>query len=639
MDAVFRSRPDLSITGLVFAGVVVALFCVDVAHAAPRRAPGGLRLAVDESKELEVTLTVEADKAPTFQVYKGAAGGDGVVYVVELPGVAVGSTALSTSGPGVLLHDARVEGGRKGSADRVVLTFADDVDFDAAADKGTLAVRFHHAGDKQALLAQHQVRLVRLAALTQKADETRRHEADELARTQKETDDKRATEQRLLAEQKRLADEKRVADEKRAAEEKKAAELKRVADEKRIAEEKQAAELKRVADEKRLAEAKRAAEQKRIADEKLAIELAKKQAAELEDAKRKAAELAKKQAEEARVAAEIETKKKALEAQKAAEAEAKKRADDAVKAELQRLADEAARKKAEALRAEQLRIEQQRAEQLRIEQQRAEQLRMEQQRAELQRIELQREQQRAEQERAEGARRARAAEQERAQQAERQRQIDDDKRRAQALADEQHRLQEQRLAQRREEERLASIRPAKAEDTDFGGVRKIEPAARAPAVGAPAAGHAALGTRSIELSRPSRYERYQPPREDDDGFGGDDDDDALDESGGRSVLSHVTVQRTGDGARVGVHVDGGARYQVSRRGKDKILLTLFDTRVEGLDVRRTLDARSLGTSVLRVMPTVEEDSRFRVQLVVETRGQAPVKIDQDGQVLWLGIAE
>ena len=119
----------------------------------------------------------------------------------------------------------------------------------------------------------------------------------------------------------------------------------------------------------------------------------------------------------------------------------------------------------------------------------------------------------------------------------------------------------------------------------------------------------------------------------------DDDDDDLDESAGRSVLSQVLVQRTAEGARVGVHVDGGARYQVSRRGKDQIVLTLFDTRVEGLDVRRTLDARSLGTSVLRVMPTVEEDRRYRVQLVVETKGQAPVKIDQDGQVLWLGIAE
>ena len=90
---------------------------------------------------------------------------------------------------------------------------------------------------------------------------------------------------------------------------------------------------------------------------------------------------------------------------------------------------------------------------------------------------------------------------------------------------------------------------------------------------------------------------------------------------------------------MGVQVDGGARYQVSRRGRDKIVLTLFDTRVDRLDVRRTLDATMLGTSVLRVLPTVEEGERFRVQLVIETRGQAPVKIDHDSQVLWLGIGE
>jgi hypothetical protein len=151
----------------------------------------------------------------------------------------------------------------------------------------------------------------------------------------------------------------------------------------------------------------------------------------------------------------------------------------------------------------------------------------------------------------------------------------------------------------------------------------------------------------VEFSRGgTRYRRVELPNEvsEDEGYGADDDsddsdDDGLDESVGRSVLSQVTVQRTAGGARVGIRVDGGARYHVARRGRDKLVLTLVDTRAQNLDVRRVLDARSMGGPVLRVLPTVDEDRRFRIELVIETRGQNPVRIQQDGQFLWLEVTE
>jgi hypothetical protein len=141
-----------------------------------------------------------------------------------------------------------------------------------------------------------------------------------------------------------------------------------------------------------------------------------------------------------------------------------------------------------------------------------------------------------------------------------------------------------------------------------------------------------------------RYERVALPKEDD-GYGFDDGDDdgdddgAIDEAEGRSVLSQVTVQRTSGGARVGVRVDGGARYHVARRGRDQLVLTLLDTRARHLDVRRTLDARALGGPITRVSPSVDEDRRFRVELVVDTRGPAPTRIQPDGAMLWIEVGE
>jgi len=147
-------RSDLGPGGFVIAATIVALFFVDAVRAAP------LRLAVKEAASHEVTLTVEADAAPTFQVYRGGSTAEGQQWVVELPGAAIADASLPI-GTTMLLVGAVSEGPRRGPG-RVVLTFADDVDFDAATKKGTLAVRFHHVGDKATLKAAHAARLARL---------------------------------------------------------------------------------------------------------------------------------------------------------------------------------------------------------------------------------------------------------------------------------------------------------------------------------------------------------------------------------------------------------------------------------------------------------------------------------------------
>jgi hypothetical protein len=145
--------------------------------------------------------------------------------------------------------------------------------------------------------------------------------------------------------------------------------------------------------------------------------------------------------------------------------------------------------------------------------------------------------------------------------------------------------------------------------------------------------------------RGARYERVALPSEgdvgDDDDFGGDDEEEDAprERPQARSVLTQLIVQRTSGGARLGVLVDGGARYHVGRRGRDRLVLTLLDTRARDLDVRRTLDARPLGGPILKVSPSVEEDRRFRIELMIDTRGPAPVQVQQEGPVLWVEVRE
>ena len=233
----------------------------------------------------------------------------------------------------------------------------------------------------------------------------------------------------------------------------------------------------------------------------------------------------------------------------------------------------------------------------------------------------------------------------------RQKKIDDAVARQQADDAEKVRLADARAQAQRHAADVA--RAAVDDDVGFGGKAVAAPTTRplpttiSPRAVAAVSVKAAVnddfgglqGGRTVEFSRDgNHYQRVNLPNTKGDEWGGDDDDsNDIDEGEGRSVLSQVMVQRSAAGARVGVRVDGGARYHVSRRGRDHLVLTLVDTRAENLDVRRVLDARALGSAVLRVMPTVEEDSRFRIELVVETRGQAPVRIEQDGQMLWLEV--
>ena len=153
---------------------------------------------------------------------------------------------------------------------------------------------------------------------------------------------------------------------------------------------------------------------------------------------------------------------------------------------------------------------------------------------------------------------------------------------------------------------------------------------------ADSSGFGGQGTRSIDLS-PNHYTRFTPPKNDG-AFGGDDDDDALNERRGHGVFSAVRVERAGNASRVGIRVEGGARYNVSRRGRD-LVVTLFDTRAQNLDVRRILDARSLDTNVLRVLPSVDEGSRYRIELVIEVQQPQPVRATQEDGMLWLTIGD
>jgi hypothetical protein len=449
-----RVRSDLGPAGTLVAAAIVALFFVDAVRAAP------VRLAVKETPAHEVTLTVEADAAPTFQVYRGNATADGQQWVVELPGAAITDGVLALDGT-MLLVDAVSEAPRRGPA-RVVLTFADDVDFDAATKKGTLAVRFHHVGDEATLKAAHSARLARLT----QADERRRQEDAERERRAKLEAEKAAA-----AERERLA---KLEAERRA---------------------------------KLEAEKAAAAERERLA-------------------KLEAERLAK------------------LEAERLAKLEAEK----AAAAERARLAKLEAEKAAAAERA--------------------------------------------------------------------------------------------RLA-KLEAERVAAARGSRPADDDVGfGGRPMTAAPPITRSTSTAGAEGFGGGRAVEFSRAARYERVALPRDGDVyGFEGDGDEDDIDEREGRSVLSQVTVQRTSSGARLGVLVDGGARYHVGRRGRDRLVLTLLDTRARTLDVRRTLDARAVGGPIVRVAPSVDEDRRFRIELAIDTRGPAPVRIQQDGQILWLEVGE
>ena len=642
-------RTDVGPVGLVIAAAIVAAFFADAVRAAP------VQVTVSESQNLEVVLTVVGDAAPTFQVYRqpGGSGGPGgtgnaaVRFVVELPGSTLQDGALAVSGPGMLLHEARAEAASRGATGRVLLTFSDDVDFDADTHKRTLAVRFHHTGDRAALQAAHQQRLAELAAVA--ADAVRR----EVARREAEKAAETARLAKLEEDNKR-----KLADDARAAAVAEAARIAKLEDEKKhlTAQQAEAARKAREAEAARLAQLEADKKKQQQADE--AARLARIEADK------------KKQADEAARLARLEAdKKKQQQADEAARlakiADEKRKADEAVR--LARLEAEQKARADEAARREQLARAEAAKEAARVAQ-----------------LELEKKKQADE-----AARLARLAEtqKQQADEAARLKKLEAEQK---ARADEAARLQqardeEARIARQREQERARAVEAARSaqagrptdDEPGFGGtsspaVTRPTPSTRtttptptpttatttatAPQDAPPVRLARATpppkpegfgGGRAVEFSRGgTRYQRVELPKEasDDDGYGDDDsndgdDDGDLDESVGRSVLSQVTVQRMAGGARVGIRVDGGARYHVARRGRGKLVLTLVDTRAQNLDVRRVLDARSMGGPVLRVLPTVDEDRRFRIELVIETRGQNPVKIQQDGQFLWLEVME
>ena len=89
------------------------------------------------------------------------------------------------------------------------------------------------------------------------------------------------------------------------------------------------------------------------------------------------------------------------------------------------------------------------------------------------------------------------------------------------------------------------------------------------------------------------------------------------------------------GSSVGLRIDGGARFAISRQSPTSYVIQLFDTRAGNLKVRRILDASDINTNVLRLLPHVEEDQRHRISLRIELRKPTRLQTTQDGTLLWL----
>jgi len=383
------------------------------------------------------------------------------------------------------------------------------------------------------------------------------------------------------------------------------------------------------------------------------------------------AALAQQQAEEERLRQEAFERQRKEEQRKAAEALLKKQEEERRLAALQKKQAEEARKEAERVAAEKKRQEEARrlAEQKRKEEEArrlAEQKRKEEEARRLAEQKRKEEEARrlAEQKRKEEEARRLAAQKRKEEEARRlaeQKRKEEEARRlaeqkrkeeeARRLAEQKRKDEEARrlAAQKRKEEearRLAeqkrkeeeALRVAQAEERRRqeearrrqaqGNQRRIEVASvhRSPQHG--------FGGQAVDIGAMSKFVRTQGPRADESGFGGGDTYDER----GRSALSLITVQRnTKKRSRVGITVEGGARYSIRRRSDDELVLTLFDTRAVNLQVRRILDARRLKTSVLRVLPHVEEDARHRVELVIETRKGAPTSVTEEEDTLWIHI--
>ena len=659
-------RTDLGPVGLVIAAAIVAVFFADAVRAAP------VRLSVSESPDLQVVLMVVGDTAPTFQVYRQPGGPD-VTFVVELPGATVGSAPLISQGPGVLLHDVVAQAATNGAASRVVLTFADDVDFDADTHLRTLAVKFHHMGDPAALRIAHQQRLASRAQQKLRDEQLREEARRQVQQAEEATRMAKRDQELARAAQQEAARIAKLNDDQKRQQAADAARVAALAAE----QERQAQEAARQAkvDAEQKAQAQEAARQAKVdAEQKAKAEAARLAKIDAEQkAKAEAARLAKIDAEqkakaEAARLAKIDAEQKAkAEAARQAKVDAEQKA----KAEAARLAKIDAEQKANAEAARKAKIDAEQkaqAEAARLAKIDAEQKAKAEaarnasidaeQKANAEAARLVDEARRTAQE-TDRAKTAQAAgEQQRRDDAARDAGQLQETERARVLA-----ATQLAAAQELEQQRRRPPTPQLDDEPGFGGAKTTAttttttttttatttattaavPIRLARATTPTPTGNGFGGGQAIDIHRgTSRYRRVELPSDhvDDDYGAADDDGEAdVDESSGRSVLSQVTVQRMAGGARVGIRVERGARYHVARRGREKLVLTLLDTRAQNLDVRRVLDARSLGGPVLRVLPTVDEDRRFRIELVIETRGQSPVKVQQDGQFLWLEVME
>jgi hypothetical protein len=627
-----RDRRDVGGRGVAtFTAVLAALFVSTLA-----RAGGPVdAIGVQETAKLDVVVTVKAAAAPTFQVFR-LPGQD--AFAVELPGADVAPAGFRAPAPGILLEGADLSPATGGRPARIVVRFHGEVDYEAKTSGGTLTVRFVPLGDRAALRAAAAKRADRQGAAARAAAA--------VASTRKQAEADRAAHQAAMAKlqqqqkvaQARIAELEKKAkqaraqlanlDQRRADEEKrlqglagqrsdKEKELQRLEQQRKAAD---AAKTKAVAAQKKAESAARAAEQAaKVAAEKSQLARVQKERAAAEKALQASQkDLAKSRADVSAAAAELKsTREKTARAQQAVATE-QARAEDARKkaaAEANRAAQaEQATARAQARLAELKKNVQ----------------------AEAQRVQQVRAEVAAEQRRLADARGA-LAEQKRQVAALHQQRKSAQAQLAQAQAAERQAVEgaqraRQAVSRAQQEERAARQRVASADRAPAPGPRPSSRThGRAPSGQAQPTGVYGFGGRSIDLNKRNRYRRADGPSAED-GFGGGS------EEVGRGELSHITVQRAPGGqSRVGVRVDGGASYNLSRRGKTEVVLTLYDTRAANLDVRRILDARDLGTNILRVLPRVQEGSKNRVELTIELRDAAPVRVAEDEAMLWLQV--
>ena len=550
-------------------------------------------VTVQEQADLTVEVQVKAEQAPTFQVFAGSPTAEGdATFVIQLPKAKLKAETLTAPKGAMLMTSGMVQQGRREST--VQLGFITDVDYQAEVKGNVLVVQFRplaSASEVKTAFAQRakakakKAEEVRLAALAQQQAEEERLRQEAFERQRKEEQRKAAEallkkqeeERRLAALQKKQAEEARKEAERVAAEKKRQEEARRLAEQKRKEE-----EARRLAEQKRKEEeARRLAEQKRKEEEARRVAELKRK----EEEARRLAEQKRKEEEEARRLAE----------QKRKEEEARRLAEQKRKEEEARRLAEQKRKEEEARRLAAQKRKEEEARRL------AEQKRKEEEARRL-----------AEQKRKDEEARRLAAQKRKEEEARR-------------LAEQKRKEEEAlRVAQAEERRRQEEARRRQAQ----GNQRRIEVASvhRSPQHG--------FGGQAVDIGAMSKFVRTQGPRADESGFGGGDTYDER----GRSALSLITVQRnTKKRSRVGITVEGGARYSIRRRSDDELVLTLFDTRAVNLQVRRILDARRLKTSVLRVLPHVEEDARHRVELVIETRKGAPTSVTEEEDTLWIHI--